>query len=194
MSQVITRPEERGVTLTASKERISFAHVLVEIDPTKELRRSIEIQLPSGKIRQQKVWYENEPKFCSMCKVLGHSASVCKRTGLKGQVRGGAGARSTGAPPKGKDLVPNSTGGPEGVPMKGTSSPTDVIADIPVPNAVVSAAGGQGSINGNENGEGAGCSHAATSVPNGADPDGSFQPVKVRKQRNGNMDARLVTP
>lgn len=38
--------------LIATKERISYARVLVKVDRSKDLRRSIEMQLLSGKIRQ----------------------------------------------------------------------------------------------------------------------------------------------
>lgn len=48
--------------------------------------------------------YENEPKFCSMCKALGHTIEVCKKNGTTGQGRVIAGPSSIRATPKDKDL------------------------------------------------------------------------------------------
>ena len=95
--------------LTATRERISFARVLVEIDPSKELKRMVEIQLPNGRIRQQKIIYENEPKYCSMCKVLGHSVAVCKRAGSISQGRASAGLKIAVIGAKVMDGVPGPT-------------------------------------------------------------------------------------
>lgn len=44
--------------LTKTLDRISFARILVEIDIAKELVRSIEIELPSGKVINQPIHYE----------------------------------------------------------------------------------------------------------------------------------------
>lgn len=51
-------------TLIATKGRISYARVLVEIDASKELVRSVAMNLPTGKLREQVVEFEHEPKFC----------------------------------------------------------------------------------------------------------------------------------
>lgn len=34
--------------------------------------------LPSGKVRDQLVYYEHEPKFCSTCKIFGHKTDACQ--------------------------------------------------------------------------------------------------------------------
>ncbi|KAI3463914.1 hypothetical protein Pfo_020577 [Paulownia fortunei] len=62
--------------LTHTKERLSYARVLVEVDVAKELIRSIKIKLPNGKIREQQVQFEFELKFCEKCKMLGHSTEA----------------------------------------------------------------------------------------------------------------------
>ena len=64
--------------LTASLQRFSYARVLVEVDASKELVRSVRFRMASGKAREQRVVYEFEPKFCSDCKTLGHSKGGCK--------------------------------------------------------------------------------------------------------------------
>ena len=62
---------------TATKERISYARVLVEVDLLADLRSSINFSLPNGNSLIQKVIYETLPKFCKHCKVLGHSTGMC---------------------------------------------------------------------------------------------------------------------
>jgi len=69
--------------LTASKERVSYARILVEIDASRELVRSVHMRFPSGKIRSQPVIYEFEPKFCPTCKVFGHSLAGCKTSSVE---------------------------------------------------------------------------------------------------------------
>jgi len=64
--------------LTATKARVSYARVMVEIDASCELVRSVRMRFPSGKIRCQPVIYEFEPKFCPNCKAVGHSQVGCK--------------------------------------------------------------------------------------------------------------------
>ncbi|KAL2453506.1 zinc ion binding [Abeliophyllum distichum] len=62
--------------LTVSKERISHARVLVEVDASIPLTRRVHIMLPTG-LRYQPVFYEHEPKICTSCKVFGHATSSC---------------------------------------------------------------------------------------------------------------------
>jgi len=63
--------------MTCSKERLSFARVMVEVDVSKDLKSSMEIRLPTGDIYEQLVVYENVPKFCKKCKVFGHNDGEC---------------------------------------------------------------------------------------------------------------------
>lgn len=61
------------------KERIFYARVLVEVDIAKELVKEVPIKLPNGKLREQYIIYENLPKYCFSCKVIGHSMQLYKK-------------------------------------------------------------------------------------------------------------------
>jgi len=63
--------------LTSTKERLSYARVLVEVDLLADLRSSINVVLPNGSPLIQKLIYETLPKFCKHCKVFGHSTRAC---------------------------------------------------------------------------------------------------------------------
>ncbi|XP_020272596.1 uncharacterized protein LOC109847768 [Asparagus officinalis] len=67
--------------LTATRQRLSYAKVLLEIElPLKEaLPDMIVIQGPDGKNHNQKVIYEFKPRWCSLCKVVGHETENCRR-------------------------------------------------------------------------------------------------------------------
>jgi hypothetical protein len=65
--------------LTSTKERLSYARVLVEVDLLEDLRSSIDVVLHNGNPLCQKVIYETLPKFCKSCKVLGHSTGACSK-------------------------------------------------------------------------------------------------------------------
>ncbi|XP_020242621.1 uncharacterized protein LOC109820840 [Asparagus officinalis] len=67
--------------LTATRQRLSYARVLLEVElPLKEaLPDIIEIQGPDGKIYNQKVIYEFKPRWCSWCNVVGHETVNCRR-------------------------------------------------------------------------------------------------------------------
>jgi len=65
--------------LTSTKERLSYARVLVEVDLLADLRSSINVILPNGNPLIQRVIYEMLPKFCKHCKVLGHSTGACSK-------------------------------------------------------------------------------------------------------------------
>lgn len=59
-----------GIPLTTdemmkNKKRVSYALVLVEVDISKPLTRTVPIYFSWGKVRQQPVKYEFELKFCS---------------------------------------------------------------------------------------------------------------------------------
>jgi hypothetical protein len=68
-----------AVWQTATKERVSYAQVLVEIDLLANLRSSVNVTLPNGNPLIQRVIYETLPKFCKHCKVLGHSTGACSK-------------------------------------------------------------------------------------------------------------------
>ncbi|KAJ6874257.1 hypothetical protein NC651_032927 [Populus alba x Populus x berolinensis] len=51
--------------------------VLVELDLLADLKSFIVINLPNGAILNQPVIYEMLPRFCKLCKVLGHNTGTC---------------------------------------------------------------------------------------------------------------------
>ncbi|XP_058732715.1 uncharacterized protein LOC131604280 [Vicia villosa] len=57
---------------TASKHRVSYAKILVEVDITKEMVKEIAIKDNEGRKFTQFVEYEWRPLFCDKCKKLGH--------------------------------------------------------------------------------------------------------------------------
>ena len=73
--------------LTLSKERISFARVLVEVDASKDIISEVEVRLPTGEVYQQSVIPELIPKFCKMCKSFGHVEGGCGKgsVGMNGK-------------------------------------------------------------------------------------------------------------
>lgn len=72
---------------TKDVKRISYARLLVEVDTTKPLVRSIPLHTAHGVINQV-VEYEVEPKVCSSCHKLGHEAGKCPPKRNRGLSRG----------------------------------------------------------------------------------------------------------
>ncbi|XP_020254858.1 uncharacterized protein LOC109831820 [Asparagus officinalis] len=71
--------------LTATRERLSYARVLIEIKlPLKEpLPNQIVVQGPDGKCYNQKIVYELKPRWCKNCNIVGHMTKQCRRQILK---------------------------------------------------------------------------------------------------------------
>ncbi|XP_020240887.1 uncharacterized protein LOC109819544 [Asparagus officinalis] len=65
--------------LTASRQRLSYARVLVEAHMPAPLPDQISIQGPNGVMIKQKVIYELKPKWCDKCKIVGHDTMYCRR-------------------------------------------------------------------------------------------------------------------
>ena len=63
--------------MTLTKERLSFARVLVEVDASTEIVSDVEIRLPTGVVYHQLVTPEFIPKFCIKCKTFGHLDGAC---------------------------------------------------------------------------------------------------------------------
>lgn len=61
---------------TTNTERIFNARVLIEMDITKELPKSITLQDPSGKEFEQTVVYDWLPQYCKKCLMVGHDCDV----------------------------------------------------------------------------------------------------------------------
>ena len=65
--------------MTRTKERISFARVLVEVDASKELITVVEVVLPTGVVYEQRVIFEVAPIYCKKCNAFGHGEVVCNK-------------------------------------------------------------------------------------------------------------------
>ncbi|XP_019224956.1 PREDICTED: uncharacterized protein LOC109206577 [Nicotiana attenuata] len=63
---------------TTGSIRISYARMLIEMDITKPLPRSVKLQDPKGRIIQQEVTYDWEPKYCTKCLKIGHDCAEIK--------------------------------------------------------------------------------------------------------------------
>lgn len=74
--------------MTGLKERISYVRVLVELNIVKDLTTEIPIKLLGGRVRTQNVLYENLPKFCTSCRIMGHSLEGCRKNNPKVQMKG----------------------------------------------------------------------------------------------------------
>lgn len=60
---------------TIKVERISYDRLLVEMDVTKPMPKSIKVMDPVGKIFYQHIAYDWVPEYCSTCLQVGH---VCR--------------------------------------------------------------------------------------------------------------------
>ncbi|XP_056698054.1 uncharacterized protein [Spinacia oleracea] len=63
---------------TSKQQRISFARILIEVDVTGDLPKSVQIQDPMGNIVKQVVEYEWLPPYCQNCKIVGHDCTQTK--------------------------------------------------------------------------------------------------------------------
>lgn len=57
---------------TSSTTRISYAMLLIEMDVTRPLTKSVKVQDPNRKVFEQEVSYEWEPDYFSTCLLIGH--------------------------------------------------------------------------------------------------------------------------
>ncbi|XP_075081709.1 uncharacterized protein LOC107826912 [Nicotiana tabacum] len=60
---------------TTEAMRISYARMLIEMDVTKPLPRTMKLQDPKGKIIQQEITYDWEPAFYAKCLKIGHDCN-----------------------------------------------------------------------------------------------------------------------
>jgi len=100
ISSVIGKPI-RCDDLTLFMSRVSFAKVMIEVDLSTDLPRSINLSMPDGKIIKQRVIYEYMLKFCSHCCMLGHTSTACLKlnTGAEDSPISGMAKRSHVSPP-----------------------------------------------------------------------------------------------
>nr|XP_009591529.1 uncharacterized protein LOC104088537 [Nicotiana tomentosiformis] len=68
---------------TTQVDRISYARVLVEMDVTKELPRSIKVTDPNGREFIQEIAYDWVPEFYTKCMQVGHKCRVDEQLGPK---------------------------------------------------------------------------------------------------------------
>ncbi|GFY86576.1 hypothetical protein Acr_05g0002150 [Actinidia rufa] len=67
--------------MTSRKERVNYARCLVETDMSKEIKHTVTVTLNLSGGRgeyEQPIFYENLPKFCTHCKIMGHTQESCK--------------------------------------------------------------------------------------------------------------------
>ena len=111
--------------LTASRERISYARVLVEINLMKDLPSLIKFGLPDGSTLEQPVIYESMPAFCRSCQAIGHSDAYCKKqTDRIPKANGRAGGVGPGATQAGASVKAGGVG--PSAPQAGGSSDLNV--------------------------------------------------------------------
>lgn len=70
---------------TASKLRVSYAQILVEVDITKHLVKEIDIKDNEGRMLKQEVDCEWKPSFCESCQKIGHHCQQGKKCNNGGQ-------------------------------------------------------------------------------------------------------------
>ncbi|KAL2474500.1 zinc ion binding [Abeliophyllum distichum] len=105
--------------LTSLRGRISYARVLVEIDAAKDLVRTVNVGLPNGDVYDQEVIYEHEPKFCSFCRMFGHSSKSCAlHSQEKPSPNAAAQVHKTGTETQPDVLISGTEGQPEGQPLE----------------------------------------------------------------------------
>ncbi|KAI5672457.1 hypothetical protein M9H77_12821 [Catharanthus roseus] len=84
----ITRKQEKKDLVNDSLRRVkpkkefTYAQVLIDVKLAKELVTDVPIKLPNLKVRQYVLIYEQLPKFCTLCYVLGHFNASCKGKGV----------------------------------------------------------------------------------------------------------------
>ncbi|GFZ03718.1 hypothetical protein Acr_16g0003420 [Actinidia rufa] len=64
--------------LTSQKARVTYARCLVEIDLAKDLPHSVTLELLGEVEHEQAIFYENLPRFCPQCRMMGHTKENCK--------------------------------------------------------------------------------------------------------------------
>nr|XP_016472761.1 PREDICTED: uncharacterized protein LOC107794748 [Nicotiana tabacum] len=68
---------------TTGSVRISYARMLIEMDITKPLPRYVKLQDHKGRLIQQEVTYDWEPKYCTKCLKIGHDCAEIKTVQLQ---------------------------------------------------------------------------------------------------------------
>ncbi|XP_042012197.1 uncharacterized protein LOC121760623 [Salvia splendens] len=92
---------------TATKTRLSFARICIEIDITKPPPEEIILDLCGRELVQQVRW-DKIPSYCQECKHVGHTSDVCYAMGKKER-----------PPKRNYNINPQKKANPEGHGMKG---------------------------------------------------------------------------
>jgi hypothetical protein len=78
IGSMIGKPIHYNIPPT-TMSRLFYARILVEVDLLQELPYAVQVVLPNGTPLSQQVTYESLPRFCTRCRVIGHSANSCNR-------------------------------------------------------------------------------------------------------------------
>lgn len=80
MSMIASKIGEPIATdkLTCDRTHPSYARILVEVDATKPLVRTVLYKSPFGGVKEQVVEYEYEPYYCTKCHKIGHANEKCE--------------------------------------------------------------------------------------------------------------------
>ena len=78
ISNVISKPI-RCDDLTLSMSQVNFARVMIKVDLSANLPRSINLSMPDGTIIKQWVIHKYMLKFCSHCCMPGHTSIACQK-------------------------------------------------------------------------------------------------------------------
>ncbi|KAL2931142.1 putative ATP-dependent RNA helicase DHR2 [Bienertia sinuspersici] len=65
--------------ITLNKDRLSYAHILVEVELDKELPDYIRFQNEKGILIQKSIEYEWRPTYCAACNKYGHPTNKCNK-------------------------------------------------------------------------------------------------------------------
>lgn len=68
---------------TTQVDMISYARVLVEMDVTKELPKSVKVTDPSGREFMQEIDYDWVPEFCTKCMQVGHQCRMMDQPNMR---------------------------------------------------------------------------------------------------------------
>lgn len=63
---------------TASRSRLTYARVYVEISATDDIPCSFDLELPNGDTIEIQVAFPWKPEMCRVCKLFGHNDNTCK--------------------------------------------------------------------------------------------------------------------
>ncbi|XP_021765919.1 uncharacterized protein LOC110730423 [Chenopodium quinoa] len=119
---------------TTRQLKVSFARVLIEIDVTKPLPKSVFVESPSKETLELKVVYEWTPPFCSKCNKVGHDCSVKALAAPKQSMTAAPKQSVNAAPKQSVTAAPKQsvTATPKSVQQVWVAKPTTPVVDVDV--------------------------------------------------------------